>query len=117
MRVLLRLEAAAAAAALAVIAWRLDPDWRLTAVALILPDLSIAGYALGPRRGAAIYNAAHSYGGPALLAMAAAATEARTVAAVATLWALHIAVDRALGYGLKQASGFRDTHLGRIGRP
>jgi len=28
----------------------------------------------------------------------------------------HVAVDRALGYGLKLHSGFRDTHLGRIGR-
>jgi hypothetical protein len=27
----------------------------------------------------------------------------------------HIAADRALGYGLKHASGFKDTHLGRIG--
>jgi hypothetical protein len=29
--------------------------------------------------------------------------------------ALHIAIDRVLGYGLKLPSGFRDTHLGRIG--
>ncbi|WP_415635615.1 DUF4260 family protein, partial [Paracoccus aminovorans] len=27
-----------------------------------------------------------------------------------------IGIDRALGYGLKLPSGFRDTHLGRIGR-
>jgi hypothetical protein len=29
----------------------------------------------------------------------------------------HIGFDRMLGYGLKHASGFGDTHLGRIGRP
>lgn len=31
-------------------------------------------------------------------------------------WAFHVAVDRALGYGLKLAAGFEHTHLGRIGR-
>jgi len=29
--------------------------------------------------------------------------------------AAHIAADRTLGYGLKRKSGFKDTHLGRIG--
>jgi hypothetical protein len=28
----------------------------------------------------------------------------------------HIGFDRALGFGLKYASGFGDSHLGRIGR-
>ncbi len=28
----------------------------------------------------------------------------------------HAGLDRALGYGLKLASGFADTHLGHIGR-
>ncbi|HLA02836.1 MAG TPA: DUF4260 family protein [Aestuariivirga sp.] len=31
-------------------------------------------------------------------------------------WLAHIGLDRAIGYGLKYASDFRDTHLGRIGR-
>ncbi|MEF9606012.1 DUF4260 family protein, partial [Paracoccus sp. PXZ] len=32
------------------------------------------------------------------------------------LWLAHVGFDRVLGYGLKLPSGFRDTHLGRIGR-
>jgi hypothetical protein len=28
----------------------------------------------------------------------------------------HIAMDRALGYGLKYEKGFRYTHLGKIGK-
>jgi hypothetical protein len=28
----------------------------------------------------------------------------------------HVGMDRALGYGLKLPTDFRDTHLGRIGR-
>ncbi|WP_240639249.1 DUF4260 family protein [Micromonospora ureilytica] len=31
-------------------------------------------------------------------------------------WAFHIAVDRALGYGLKTTEGFEHTHLGRMGK-
>jgi hypothetical protein len=31
------------------------------------------------------------------------------------IWAGHIAMDRALGYGLKHPDGFQHTHLGRIG--
>ena len=36
--------------------------------------------------------------------------------AVGVVLFAHVAVDRALGYGLKLPAGFRDTHLGRIGR-
>ena len=34
--------------------------------------------------------------------------------AVALIWLAHIEVDRLLGYGLKYATAFRDTHLQRI---
>ena len=41
-----------------------------------------------------------------------------TVGAVAgsLIWLAHIGMDHALGYGLKYASGFAVTHLGRIGK-
>ena len=35
---------------------------------------------------------------------------------IAMIWLAHIGFDRALGYGLKYATGFGFTHLGRIGR-
>jgi hypothetical protein len=38
------------------------------------------------------------------------------VVSLALIWAAHIGVDRALGYGLKHRTGFSDTHLGRIGK-
>ena len=43
-------------------------------------------------------------------------TGTRWCAFLGLLWAFHIAGDRVLGYGLKFASGFQDTHLGRIGK-
>jgi hypothetical protein len=52
----------------------------------------------------------------ALLLLSYALTLARWCAFAGLLWAFHIAGDRVLGYGLKFASGFQDTHLGRIGQ-
>ena len=37
-------------------------------------------------------------------------------ALVGAVLVAHVGMDRALGYGLKLPTGFRDTHLGRIGR-
>lgn len=89
-------------------------SWALFALLFLAPDLSFAGYLAGPRVGAAIYNAAHSYVGPIALAVALAVTGRPPV--LALVWAAHVGFDRALGYGLKYPSGFTDTHLGRIGR-
>jgi hypothetical protein len=113
---LLRAEGAGVALVMALAAWHLGPPWWLTVAVLIAPDLALGGYALGPRVGARLYNAAHSYVGPALLAAPSLVLGAGTLGAVAALWALHIGVDRALGYGLKYPTAFGDTHLGRVGR-
>ena len=88
-------------------------SWLLFALLFLAPDLSFAAYLAGPRAGAAVYNLAHSYVGPAIAAALALLTGRPPV--VATIWAAHVGFDRALGYGLKYATSFHDTHLGRIG--
>jgi hypothetical protein len=40
--------------------------------------------------------------------------DSRSAVAVALIWLAHIGMDRALGFGLKYPTGFRDTHLGRV---
>jgi hypothetical protein len=35
---------------------------------------------------------------------------------IGLIWAAHIGIDRALGYGLKLPTSFNQTHLGPIGR-
>jgi len=91
-------------------------SWLLFAVLILAPDLSMAGYAAGPRIGAAVYNLFHTVVGPVLLAFGAYLELAGWMLPVALIWLAHIAADRMLGYGLKLPTGFRDTHLGRIGR-
>ncbi|TKB06494.1 MAG: DUF4260 family protein, partial [Mesorhizobium sp.] len=53
---------------------------------------------------------------PVLLALVGSVFDNAMAIAVALIWIAHIAIDRALGYGLKLSSSFQDTHLGRIGR-
>ena len=50
-------------------------SWVVFATLFFLPDISFAGYLAGPRVGAAVYNVAHSYVGPLLLAVALLTTE------------------------------------------
>jgi Domain of unknown function (DUF4260) len=96
-------------------AW-LDRSWLVFAVLLLVPDVSLLGYAAGPRIGAVAYNVAHTYLIPASLAVAGVAGGVGGLLTVSLIWFAHIGMDRLLGYGLKRPTGFRDTHLGRIGR-
>jgi hypothetical protein len=91
-------------------------DWKLFALLFLVPDLSFIAFLFGPRTGAFAYNAMHSTIGPLLLGAAAFALHQPLALSIALIWIAHVGFDRALGYGLKYASGFADTHLGRIGR-
>jgi hypothetical protein len=94
----------------------IGPTWWLYAILFFSPDLSFAGYMLGSRAGSAIYNAAHTTIGPAALAGIGLLLASPIFLGIAATWAAHIGFDRMLGYGLKYATAFSDTHLGRIGR-
>ena len=115
-RLILRAEGAALAlAAIAGFAWT-GQSWWLFAALILVPDVAIAGYLAGPRIGALIYNIAHTTIWPLALAVSGAVGAMPLALAIAFIWLAHIGIDRALGYGLKEPTDFRDTHLGRIGR-
>ena len=81
-------------------------------VLFFAPDLAMIGYAAGTRIGAAVYNAAHTTTLPLILAATGILTDAKLATAIALIWLAHIAMDRALSYGLKLPTGFKATHLG-----
>ena len=113
---LLRLEGAVVlVAALAAYA-HLGGGWGHFALLFLVPDLSLLGYLAGPRVGAAVYNTGHSHAVPVTLATIAWLVGSPALLLAALIWIAHIGFDRLLGYGLKYGSGFRDTHLGRVGR-
>jgi Domain of unknown function (DUF4260) len=116
-RAWLRIEglAALAAGALAYATLGGDLIWFLPA--LLVPDLSAAGYLGGPRVGALAYNAVHNWAfGLAVLGAGVYFAVPGLVLAGVVLIA-HVGMDRFAGYGLKLSTGFQDTHLGRKGKP
>lgn len=113
---ILRIESAVIGlAGIAAYLWRGgEPLWLLPA--LLAPDLSAIGYLAGPRIGALTYNLVHNWALAVGLALAGVVTATDGLLLAAAIVASHVGWDRALGYGLKLPTGFRDTHLGRIAR-
>ena len=116
LRTLLRLEGLTLFAGMTLLYGVWDGSWWIYAILFLAPDLSFAAYLAGPRIGAIVYNAAHSYMAPMALMVTGFATGSPLVLSIAMIWLAHIGIDRALGYGLKYSLGFGFTHLGRIGR-
>ena len=116
LRTLLRLEGLTLFVGMTLLYAVWDGSWWVYAIVFLAPDLSFAAYLAGPRAGAIVYNAAHSYMAPMALMTTGFALSSPLVLSIAMIWLAHIGIDRALGYGLKYAAGFAFTHLGRIGR-
>ena len=114
--VLLRLEGLALLAAALAGFHATGGNWWLFALLILAPDVSALGMLRGPRFGAQLYNAAHTYSLPAILAALAWSADAAWLVPYLLIWIAHIGADRALGYGLKYPETFWQTHLGRIGK-
>ena len=116
VKTLLRLEGLTLFAGMVVLYGAWDGSWWIFAMLFLAPDLSFLAYLSGPRTGALVYNAAHSYMAPVALLTLGFGFETPLTLSIAMIWLAHIGFDRALGYGLKYSAGFTFTHLGRIGR-
>jgi hypothetical protein len=98
-------------------AWfALGGSWWLLLLLLFTPDASMLGYAANPKLGAGVYNLVHSYLLPAFALALGLWLNVPVLIFAGVLVLTHIGLDRMLGYGLKFDSGFKDTHLGKIGR-
>jgi hypothetical protein len=113
-RLLLRAEAALVLAGALIVFHRLGASWWVFAALSLAPDLSFIGYVAGPKMGAKVYNAVHTYLAPGALALVGVLLP--SVLPLAAIWVAHIAADRVMGYGLKYPTGFGDTHLGDPGK-
>ena len=116
VRTLLRLEGITLFAGMTLLYGLWEGSWWVYAILFLAPDLSFAAYLAGPRAGAIVYNAAHSYLAPVALMTAGLAMASPLILSLAMIWLAHIGIDRALGYGLKYRTGFTFTHLGKIGK-
>ena len=64
VRTLLRLEGLALFIGMTLLYYIWDGEWWIYAILFFVPDLSFAAYLSGPRFGAMVYNAVHSYLAP-----------------------------------------------------
>lgn len=94
---------------------QLGATWWLFAALILAPDLGLLGYLAGPRLGARTYNLTHTLVAPIALVATGLVAGAGTPTAIGLVWAAHIGLDRAAGFGLKHPTHFRDTHLQRAG--
>lgn len=96
--------------------WNETMPWWGAVLIFFAPDLSFAGYLLGPKAGALFYNAVHIYGFGAVLLVIGLMAPMPLLVLLGALWLAHTGFDRMLGYGLKSPEGFGITHLGLIGK-
>ena len=94
----------------------LGGPWLVFGLLFFVPDIFALGYVAGPRVGAASYNVGHSLALPLMILTGGILTGQSMAQLGALIWLAHVGFDRVLGYGLKEDSGFKDTHLGHIGR-
>ena len=116
LRLMLRLEGLGLFVGLTLLYAVWGGSWWLYLILFLVPDISFAAYLSGPRFGAMIYNAMHSYMAPMVLMVTGFGTASPLLLSIAIIWLAHIGIDRALGFGLKYRAGFGFTHLGRIGK-
>src|SRR5437762_14074907 len=67
VKILLRLEGLTLFAGMTLLYAVWDGSWLVYAILFLAPDLSFAAYLAGPKPGAILYNAAHSYIAPVSL--------------------------------------------------
>ena len=89
------------------------PIW-VAVLVFFASDLTLSGYLLGPKVGACAYNLVHTYAFGAVVFVAGFFIPNDTVMVIGLLWFAHSGFDRMLGYALKEASGFKDTHLKQL---
>jgi hypothetical protein len=90
-------------------------SWAAALLGAVGPDIALllgggAGLARGQLHPRAVpfYNAAHRFWGPIALVAAASAGLVGPAFLVGGLaWALHVALDRTVGYGLRDRDGFQ----------
>lgn len=93
----------------------LDYAWWWFPVLLLVPDVSMAGYAFGNKIGAWLYNLLHHRGIAIAVYLAGIYLQTDVLLLTGVILFAHSSMDRMFGYGLKYEDGFKFTHLGEIG--
>ena len=90
--------------------------WWWFLVLILVPDISMIGYAFGNKAGAFLYNLFHHKAVAIILYLSGAYLNDDILKLAGVILFSHASMDRIFGYGLKTDEGFSFTHLGRIGK-
>jgi hypothetical protein len=116
MKYLVRIEEAVQFVATVYLSYQLPvPGWWYWAF-FLAPDLSMVGYLMNSRIGAALYNMVHHKGIAALCWLLGMYLQQVELQFAGLVLYGHSSFDRLCGYGLKYADDFKHTHLGWIGK-
>ncbi|MDQ0229152.1 hypothetical protein J2S19_000402 [Metabacillus malikii] len=89
------------------------PVW-LFFLLLMIPDITMVGYAFNNKIGAKVYNFGHSLVVPLLLTIGYFFYLNEYLLLTIIIWVAHIFMDRFLGFGLKYEDSFKSTHIHRL---
>ena len=89
------------------------PIW-LFFIFLLVPDITMIGYAINKKIGAIVYNFGHSFILPLLVALGYFYFSKDYLLVISIIWIAHIFMDRLLGFGLKYKNSFNKTHIQKL---
>lgn len=112
--VLLRLEGAVLFFLCLPLYHSIGAKWWIFLVLFLWPDLFMVGFLVNVRLGAVLYNLVHTEVFPVILAGVSLGWHKLELLPFAIIWLAHISFDRALGFGLKYPTSFKDTHLQHV---
>jgi len=90
--------------------------WWWFPTLILLPDISMIGYAAGNKIGAILYNFFHHKAVAIAVYMLGFYLHNELIQLIGIILFGHSSMDRFFGYGLKTFAGFKSTHLGEIGK-
>lgn len=114
VRILLRLEGLAILIASVYLYSLTEASWLLFALLLFTPDLSMIGYLKDKKIGATIYNLVHNVALGVLVIFLGVLMNIPVLIPIGLILAAHVGMDRAMGYGLKYPTSFKDTHMQKV---
>ncbi|GAB4023606.1 DUF4260 domain-containing protein [Spirosoma koreense] len=88
--------------------------WWWFPALLLLPDVSMIGYAINPAIGAVLYNIAHHKGLGIVIGLLGLMLGNQTLMLTGIILFAHSSMDRMFGYGLKYSDSFKHTSLGNL---
>ncbi|MEO1254790.1 MAG: DUF4260 domain-containing protein [Bacteroidota bacterium] len=92
----------------------LDYAWWVYLVFILTPDIGMVGYMKSASVGALTYNLFHHKGIAILIGFVGFWWNISELQLAGIILFGHASMDRMFGYGLKFATGFKETHLGKL---